>query len=110
MVTHATSEPWPYSWQRESSPFTFVSDGVASAIEQAQAVAGDKMVAVDGANVVQQAIRAGLIDEIGIDLVPVLLGAGVRYFDHLGSTPINLERTGVIEAPDVTHLRFRVVK
>jgi len=62
------------------------------------------------ASIAQQCIRAGLLDEIHIDLVPVLLGNGVRLFDHLGTGPIDLERTRVVEAPDVTHLTFRVVK
>ena len=79
-----------------------------AAIAQAQAVAGDRVVIVDGANVVQQAIRAGLVHEIGIDLIPVLLGQGARYFDHLGPHPIELEQIELIEAPGVTHLRFRV--
>ena len=58
----------------------------------------------------QQCFKAGLLDEINIDLVPVLLGGGVRLFDHLGTEPIELERTRVVEAPGVTHLTFRVVK
>lgn len=106
VVTHMVPREWVYA----GSPFTFVTAGVASAIAQAKAVAGDKDVGVGGASVAQQAIRAGLVDEIGIDLVPVLLGAGIRFFDHLGREPIDLERTRVIEAPGVTHLRFRIVK
>lgn len=94
----------------EGSPFTFVADGVESAIARARAVAGEKNVGVGGANVAQQAIRAGLIDEIGIDLVPILLGAGIRFFDHSGPEQIELERTSAVAAPGVTHLRFRVVK
>src|SRR5919107_1223207 len=71
--------------------------------------AGDKKVSVAGADVPQQAIRAGLLDEIHIHLVPVLLGEGKRLFDHLGNQRIDLERTRVVEAPEgVTHLRFRV--
>ena len=62
-----------------------------------------------GADVAQQCIRAGLIDEVGIDLVPVLLGEGIRFFERLGTDKIGLERTRVVEAPGVTHLRFRVV-
>jgi len=65
---------------------------------------------VGAANIVQQCLEAGLLDEIHVDLVPVLLGGGVRLFDHLGPEPIELERTRVIEAPDVTHLTFRIVK
>jgi dihydrofolate reductase len=94
----------------KDSGFTFVTEGVERAIAVAKEVAGDKNVAVDGASIVQQAIKAGLIDEIGIDLVPFLLGAGVRYFEHLSNVPIKLERIHIVEAPDVTHLRFQVVK
>ncbi len=79
-------------------------------MEQARAAAGEKNVAVGAASIVQQCIRAGLLDEIHIDLVPVLLGGGVRLFEHLGPAPIELESTRVIEAPGVTHLTFRVVK
>jgi dihydrofolate reductase len=106
VVTHTVPQEWVY----EGSPFTFVTDGVESAIEKAREAAGDKDVAVGAASIVQQCIEAGLLDEIHIDLVPVLLGGGVRLFDHLGTEPIELERTTVIEAPGVTHLTFRVVK
>ena len=106
VVTHTVPQEWAY----EGSPFTFVTEGVHSAVEQARAVAGDKDVAVGAASIVQQCIRAGLLEEIHLDLVPVMLGNGVRLFDHLGTGPIELERTRVIEAPGVTHLTFRVVK
>ena len=106
VVTHSFPREWIYG----GSPFTFVTGGVEGTVEQAKVAAGDNDVGVGGANVAQQAIKAGLIDEIGIDLVPVLLGGGVRFFDHLGEGPIELERTRVIEAPGVTHLRFRVLK
>jgi dihydrofolate reductase len=106
VVTHTVPQEWVY----EGSPFTFVTDGVESAIERAKAVAGDKDVAVGAASIAQQCIRAGLLDEIHVDLVPVLLGDGVRLFDHLGTGSIELERTQVVEAPGVTHLTFRVVK
>ena len=106
VVTHTVPQEWVY----EGSPFTFVTDGVESAVEQAKAVAGDKDVAVGAASIAQQCIRAGLLDEVHVDLVPVLLGGGVRLFEHLGTTPIDLESTRMIEAPDVTHLTFRVVK
>ena len=100
----------PQEWVYEGSPFTFVTDGLESALEQAKAVAGDKDVGVGAASIVQQCIRAGLLDEIHIDLVPVLLGGGVSLFDHLGTGPVDLERTRVIEGAGVTHLTFRVVK
>jgi dihydrofolate reductase len=106
VVTHTVPQEWVY----EGSPFTFVMDGVESAIEQARAVAGDKTVAVGAASLAQQCLKLGLLDEIQIHLVPVLLGEGVRLFDHLGGEPIELESTRVIETPEVTHLTFRVVK
>ncbi len=90
--------------------FTFVTDGIEAALEQARAAAGDKNVAVaGGANVVQQYMRAGLLDELQLHVVPLLLGDGVRLFeDHLSSPPVELECTRVIESPAVTHLRYRV--
>ncbi len=106
VVTHTI----PQEWVKEGSPFTFVTDGVESAVAKAKQLAGDKHVAVSSANIMQQCIKAGLLDEIHIDLVPILLGAGIRLFDHLGPDPIDLESIGVIEGTGVTHLRFRVVK
>lgn len=106
IVTHNA----PQEWVREGSPFTFVTDGVESAIRQAKEAAGDKNVAVSTASITQQAIKAGLLDAIQVDVAPVLLGGGTRLFDHLGAEPIELEYTSVIEAPGVTHLTFRVVK
>ena len=104
VVSHSIPEGWP----RDDAPFTFVTDGVERAIEQAKKVAGEKMVIVAGANVAQQALKAGLVDEFEMDLVPVLLGRGIRVFEYLGVEPIKLERTIAVLAPDVTHLRFRV--
>jgi dihydrofolate reductase len=106
VVTHTVPQEWVY----EGSPFAFVTDGLESALEQAKAVAGDKDVGLVGASIVQQCIRAGLLDEIHVDLVPVMLGDGVRLFDHLGPEPVELESTQVIEGAGVTHLTFRVVK
>jgi dihydrofolate reductase len=106
VVTHTI----PQEWVRPGSPFTFVTDGVESAIEKAKQAAGDKNVDLMGASIAQQCLKASLLDEIQIDLAPVLLGGGVRLFDHLGNAPIELERIKVVEAPGVTHLRFRVVK
>ena len=71
--------------------------------------AGDKNVAVGGSKITQQCIKAGLLDEINIELVPVLLGNGIRLFDNLGAEPIELESTGVIESSGVRHLKFRIV-
>jgi dihydrofolate reductase len=90
--------------------FTFVTQGLESALEQARAVAGDKNVYLMGANIAQQCLKAETLDEIVLHLVPVLVTEGIRLFDQLGTQPIELERTGVIEAPGVTHLRFRVFR
>lgn len=100
----------PQEWVKEGSPFTFVTDGIESAIAKAQQIAGDKGVGVGGADVTRQCLKAGLLDELAIDLVPVLLGGGVRLFEHLGIEPVELEIGSVIQAPGVTHLRYRVVK
>jgi len=91
--------------------FTFVTDGPESALTQAKAAAGDKNVVVGGgAHTAQQFISAESIDELQIHLVPVLLGEGLRLFDYIGGKPVKLEKTSVVDAPDVTHLTFRVVK
>lgn len=106
IVTHSV----PGEWAKEGSPFIFVTDGVESAIRQAKQAADGKDVAVSTASILQQALQAGLIDEINLSVVPVLLGSGVRLFELLGSTPTQLERVQVVPAPGVTHLTFRVVK
>jgi dihydrofolate reductase len=106
IVTHTA----PQEWLREGSPFTFVSDGVESAIRQARQAAGDKNVSVSSASIAQQCLKLGLLDEIQIDLTPVLLGGGVRLFDNLGATPIELEIARVVEGLGVTHLKYRIVK
>ena len=106
VLTHSVPDGWDY----DGSPFTFVTDGVKSAVEEARELAGEKDVAVGAASLVQQCLEAGLLDEVHVDIVPVLLGGGVRLFDNLGSEHIELERTEIIEAPDVTHMTFRVVK
>ncbi|MGH3129379.1 MAG: dihydrofolate reductase family protein [Gaiellaceae bacterium] len=106
VLTHEVREK---AAKEGGTTFTFVSDGVESALEQAKAAAGDKNVGVGGgANTIQQYLKAGLLDEIQIHIAPLLLGAGVRLFDHLGTAHIELETTRVIDSPDVTHLRFRV--
>jgi dihydrofolate reductase len=88
--------------------YTFVTDGVASAIEQASAAAGDKVVGLHGATVMQQALPLGLVDEIIVHVVPVLIGGGTPLFATLDSA-ITLERTDGIVTPGATHMRFRVV-
>lgn len=97
--------------ENEKLSFTFVTDGLASAIEKAKAAAGDKNVTVIGsADTAQQCINAGLFDVLEIGLVPVLLGNGLRVFDHLGERPIEMERFKVLESPTRTDLWFRVIK
>jgi dihydrofolate reductase len=89
--------------------FVFVRDGIEAAVAQARDVAGEKDVLISGgASVVQQALRAGLLDEVQVHVVPLLLGGGVRLFDGLDPT-IELEATRVIESPTVAHLRYRVL-
>lgn len=105
IVTHNV----PAEWAKPEYPFTFVTDGVESAIAQARQVAGEKRVGISGSKIVQQALNAGLVDEIQIDLAHMLLGDGVRLFENLNA-PIELESTGVVEGAGVTHLQYRVVK
>jgi dihydrofolate reductase len=91
--------------------YTFVTDGIEAALDQARAAAGDRDVAVaGGASVAQQYLDAGLLDELQVHLVPVLLGGGRRLFGEAGADPVELEGTRVIDSPGVTHLRFRVVQ
>jgi dihydrofolate reductase len=109
ILTHHAREPVT---KQGGTTFTFVTDGIESALEQARAAAGDKNVAVaGGAAVAQQYLKAGLLDELQLHVAPVLLGDGVRLFEnHLGPERREIECTRVIESPAVTHLRYRVVK
>jgi dihydrofolate reductase len=89
--------------------FNFVTDGIEAALEQARAAAEEKDVLLaGGASVVQQYLKAGLLDELQIHVAPVLLGGGTSLFDQLGIKPLGLEQTRVIASPSVTHLRFSV--
>lgn len=91
--------------------YTFVTEGVEAALEQARAAAGDKDVQVaGGADVAQQYLRAGLLDELQIHVAPLLLGGGVRLFDEAATGPVTLECTRVIQSPAATHLRYHVVR
>ncbi|GHO47846.1 dihydrofolate reductase family protein [Ktedonospora formicarum] len=96
--------------QKGKTRFYFVNDGIESAIAKAQELAGEKHVALHGASVPQQALKAGLLDEFHMATAHVLLGEGVRLFDHLGSKPLHLEHLRTLETPGATHLSFRVVK
>jgi len=106
IVTHNV----PQEWVKEGSPFIFVTDGVESAIHQAKKAAGDKDVVICTPSILQQALKAGLVDEIHVDVAPIRIGGGVSLFDHLGTGPINLECIQTIQAPGITHLGFRVIK
>jgi dihydrofolate reductase len=108
VLTHHAREPWV---RQGGTTFTFVTDGIESALEQARAAARDKDIRIaGGANIVRQCIEAGLIDELQIHLAPLLLGDGIRLFEHTGQEHVQLESTQVIDSPKVTHLRYRVVK
>lgn len=106
VVTHRAPEDAP-----EGGVYTFVTDGIESALRQAREVAGDKHVYVmGGPDVASQFVAAGLVDEIGIHLVPVLFGGGARLLDHTGDDHIQLEVVSVVDTPYATHLRYRIVK
>jgi dihydrofolate reductase len=106
VVTHRVPEEWV---SREGSPFTFVTEGVPKAIDVAREIAGGKDVVVGAPSVTQQCLQLGLLDAIHIDLVPVVLGRGIRLFDHL-TRPIELLVTEASGNPHVTHLTYRVIK
>jgi dihydrofolate reductase len=92
-----------------ATTYTFVTDGVESALAQARAVAGEKAISVGGgARVIQQFLAAGLVDEMQIHLAPVFVGDGTRLFDHLGGTLPRLEQLRVRESPNATHIRYRL--
>jgi dihydrofolate reductase len=103
VVTHRVPPGWP----RADAPFTIVTDGLETAVAQAKQVAGDKTVGVAGPNVIQQCLNAQLLDELTIELVPVLLGEGIRFFDNLTNRPVMFENPTVIEGDRVTHLTYR---
>ncbi len=90
--------------------FNFVTDGIESALEQARAAAGDKNIALMGADVSQQYLKAGLVDEMEIHVANMLLLSGRPLFANIGDQPIKLEKLRVIATPAVTHIRYRVIK
>jgi dihydrofolate reductase len=108
VVTHQARQPLA---RQGGTTYTFVAGGIASALAQAQAAAGDKDVLLGGgADIVRQFLEAGLVDELQLHLVPVLLGGGVRLFDRMGPEHIELNCVRVVDAPGVTHLRFRIMR
>jgi len=106
VLTHAVPDGWP----RTGSTVHFVTDGLESAVRQAKAAAGDKAVGVHGADTIQQLLNAGLLDELSIDVAALLLGSGVRLFDHLTGAPVALGSPTVFTGVGVTHLRYPVLK
>ena|SRR5215510_8512272 len=106
VVTHSVPEKVP----KGDPPYTFVTDGVAKAVERARVVARGKEISLMGSTVVQQCLEAGLLDEITIHLVPVLLGRGVRLFGGLDPKNTELSIVKVVDAPGVTHITYEVVR
>jgi dihydrofolate reductase len=105
VLTHHEREPLTLG----ATTFTFVTDGIESALAQAKDAAGGKDVSLGGgADVTRQYLAAGLIDELQLNVVPVLLGEGTRLFDNLSASDIGLEQIEVVEAPGVVHLKYRV--
>ncbi|MDX6591241.1 MAG: hypothetical protein QOJ13_437 [Gaiellales bacterium] len=108
ILTHHARETVTYA---NGTSFTFVTDGIESALEQAREAAAEKDVSIGGgADAAQQYLAAGLVDELELHVVPVLLGGGVRLFDRLGGSPPLLELTRVVDSPTVTHLRYGAIR
>ena len=106
VVTHHPRDPVE---MEGGTTFHFVTDGIESALEQARAAAGDKDVMLwGGGQIIQEYLAAGLLDELELHVVPLLLGDGSRPLENLGD--VKLEQVRAIEAPSVTHLKYRVVK
>jgi dihydrofolate reductase len=104
VVTHEAPTDWPFP----DAPFTFVTDGLASAIAQAKAAAGAKDVSLTGGDLLGQALAAGLVDELQVDLIPVVFGCGVRFFGGYAGPPALLDDPEIVAGDRVTHLRYRV--
>jgi dihydrofolate reductase len=105
VVTHHEREPLTLG----ATTFTFVTDSVESALEQANEAAGDKDVALGGgASVAQQYLSAGLMDEMELNIVPLMLGSGTRLLDNVDTADLELEPVRVVGTPEVTHVKYRV--
>jgi dihydrofolate reductase len=106
VVTHHEREPLTLT----DTTFTFVTDGIEPALEQAKEAAGDQDVYIGGgASIINQYLAAGLVDEIEVHVSPLILGGGERLFDGVGPD-LKLEQLRAVEAPGVAHLKYRVVK
>jgi len=104
IISHSVPQDIP-----QGSVYSFV-DSVEAALETAKKLSGAKDIYITGADVAQQFLKRGLIDEISIHLVPVLFGSGTRLFEHLNSEHISLETIEVIQTAEAVHMRFRVIK
>lgn len=107
-VVIMTHKP-PQNPPRGKSQLVFVTSGIEAAVEKAKALAKGGNVGIAGASVAQQALRAGLVDELYLHAAPIVLGAGVRLFENLGDEAIRLRKISAIDAEDATHLRFEVL-
>ena len=107
VLTHHLPEDRPPADEN----FVFVTEGIEAAVAKAKEIAGDKNVGVNGGQIARQCLEAGLLDEVGIELIPVVLGGGTPLFADLGTTPAQFEGPiRVVEGTGVTHLRYRVKK
>jgi dihydrofolate reductase len=107
VVTHHPRDPVE---MQGGTTFHFVTDGISSALGRAKEAAGDKdVMLLGGADIVNQYLAAGLLDELELHIVPVLLGGGARLFANLGGAEIELEQVRAVEAPGVTHVKYRLV-
>lgn len=108
VVTHQARDPLP---MQGGTTYTFVTDGIEAALKLARAAALDKNVGIwGGANLIGQYLKAGLLDEMQIHLIPILLGDGIRLFEDLDPEGIELRKASAIETPGATHFRFELVK
>ena len=105
VVTHKMPEGWP----RSGAGVSFVTDGIESAMKEAEAIAGEGVIALGSPSIIQQCLNLGLVDRIQVKVVPVLLGAGIRLFGELTRDPVELENPTVVEGNGVTHLHYRVI-
>jgi dihydrofolate reductase len=106
VVTHQAQKPV----SKGETTFTFVTGGVEVALAQAAEAAGDKLVHVmGGASIIQQCLRAGLVDQLRLHVAPILLGAGTPLFDHLVA-PLRLDQLETLDTPEATHLTYRVIR
>lgn len=105
VLSHSVPDGWP----RDDAPFTFITSSFQDAVTAAVELAGGKDVGLAGPDIIRQALDAGQLEEVRINLAPWILGNGIRFFDHLATAPIKLEQTKVIEGDGVTHLYYKVL-